>query len=236
VTGAALAGADPILFDLDGTLTASGPGILASVRYALAELGEPIPGPAVLDGFIGPPLATSFAQLCGLRPERVEEAIRAYRVHYLEQGMFDNAVYEGIPEALDHLSAAGRTLAVATSKAEPYARDILDHFGLSDRFAVVVGSELDGRRTDKADVIAEALRLLGSRGGTPRGDGPGAGPATGPVMVGDRRHDVAGALAVGVPCIGALWGYGSADELTAAGATALVRRPPGLVALLRPLP
>ena len=226
-----MAGADPILFDLDGTLTASGPGILASVRYALAELGEPIPGQAVLDRFIGPPLATSFAELCGLSPDRVEEAIGAYRVHYIQRGMFDNAVYDGIPDALDHLSDAGGTLAVATSKAEPYARDILDHFGLSDRFAVVVGSELDGRRTDKAEVIAEALRQLGSRGADQRGDGRGAGPA----MIGDRRHDVAGALAMGVPSIGALWGYGSADELTAAGATALVAQPTGLVPLLRPL-
>ena len=208
-----------MLFDLDGTLTASGPGILASVRFALTELGEPIPPPAALDAFIGPPLLDSFREVCGMDLDRSQEAITAYRVYYGRSGQFENSVYDGIPEALSTLRAAGCVLAVATSKAEPYARSILEHFGLSPWFTVIVGSELDGRRTLKADVITEVLHRLGR-------------PADGAVMIGDRSHDVLGATATGMPCLGALWGYGSAQELTDAGAAHLVDRPANLVAAL----
>lgn len=216
-----LAGAELVLFDLDGTLTASGPGILASIRYALASLGEPIPERAVLDRFIGPPLADSFRDLCGMAPDRAWEAVTAYRVYYAQRGQFESSVYDGIPAALAALSTAGRVLAVATSKAEVYAHSVLRHFGLADRFVEVVGSELDGRRTAKAEVIAEALRRVG---GSPERS----------VMIGDRSQDVLGALAVGVPSIGALWGYGSAAELTTAGATALAPSPGTLPDLLLP--
>lgn len=217
----ALAGSDPVLFDLDGTLTASGPGILASVRYALAEMGEPIPEQSVLDRFIGPPLAHSFRDFCGMDPGRVQIAIRTYRVYFGERGQFENSVYDGIPELLEALLAEGRVLGVATSKAEVYALSILDHFDLAGRFTVVVGSELDGRRTDKAEVIAEALNRLGR-----------AAP-TGAAMVGDRSHDVIGARARGLPCIGALWGYGTAAELDEAGADALADTPQQVLGLLR---
>jgi phosphoglycolate phosphatase len=220
VTHPSPAGCDAVLFDLDGTLTASGPGILASVRHALTQMGEPIPDRAVLDRFIGPPLAHSFGEFCGLDPARVQAAIGHYRVYFGERGQYDNSVYDGIPELLDALRADGRVLAVATSKAEPYARSILDHFALADRFTAVVGSELDGRRTDKAEVVAEALRRLGRRS------------ADGSVMVGDRSHDVLGARAAGMPCLGALWGYGTADELLEAGADALAATPAELLGLL----
>ncbi len=220
MSGASLAGSDPVLFDLDGTLTASGPGILASVRHALAEMGEPIPEQSVLDRFIGPPLAHSFRDFCGMDDRQVQAAIRAYRVYFAERGQFENSVYDGIPELLDALLAQGRVLAVATSKAEVYAHSILDHFDLAGRFTVVVGSELDGRRTDKAEVIAEALDRLGP-----------AAP-TGAAMVGDRSHDVIGARATGLPCIGALWGYGSAAELAEAGADALAAAPGDVLGLL----
>ena len=218
---AGLRAADPILFDLDGTLTASGPGILASVRHALTSLGEPIPAPDVLDGFIGPPLLDSFRGLCGLDEHRSWAAVAAYREDYVARGQFENSVYDGIPELLAGLRDAGRTLAVATSKAEVYAHSILEHFDLAGFFEVVTGSELDGRRTAKAEVIAETLRRLGR----PRSEAPAG---AGAVMIGDRSHDVVGALACGVPCVGALWGYGSAEELRGAGASALADSPRAL--------
>lgn len=211
--------ANLLLFDLDGTLNASGPGILASVRFALESLGRPVPPPSVLAGFIGPPLLDSMRNFCGMDDTEAWQAIAAYREHYGHTGQFDNSVYPSIPEALAALDSAGCALAVATSKAEHYAHSILDHFGLSTRFSTIVGSELDGRRTAKAEVIAEALRRL-------EHPGPGA------VMIGDRSHDVHGATAVGIPCVGALWGYGSAAELSEAGAALLLDTPAGLPAAL----
>lgn len=215
----ALRSADPVLFDLDGTITASGPGILASIRHALAELGEPIPDDEVLAAFIGPPLADSFQTICGMGPQRAWQAVTAYRAHYTRRGQYQSAVYDGIPELLASLRAAGRVLAVATSKAEVYARSILEHYGLTGHFTEVVGSELDGRRTAKSEVLAEALRRLGAA-------------AAGAVMIGDRSHDVLGAAAVGMPCIGAAWGYGTQDELREAGALLVAARPDDLIDVL----
>jgi phosphoglycolate phosphatase len=209
----------PVLFDLDGTLTASGPGILASVRHALTELGEQVPEPEVLQAFIGPPLVDSFQQLCGMDPDRAWTAVLTYRDYFAARGQFENSVYDGIPELLAALRADGRELAVATSKAEVFAHSILAHFGLADHFAAVVGSELDGRRTAKAEIIGEALARLGR-------------PPAGAVMLGDRSHDVVGASTVGIPCIGALWGYGTAEELESAGAVALAAAPDDVLGLL----
>ena len=216
-----LVAADPILFDLDGTLTASGPGILASVRYALATMGEPEPPADVLDRFIGPPLHESFQQFCGMDPDRAWTAVLTYREYFAEHGQYQNSVYDGIIPVLQSLVGSGRVLAVATSKAEVYARSIVAHFELEAFFAEVVGSELDGRRTRKADVVAEVLSRLDA-------------PAGAAVLVGDRAQDVVGAQAVGMPCVGALWGYGSAAELRDAGATALVRTPRDLLDVLLP--
>jgi phosphoglycolate phosphatase len=213
------ADADPILFDLDGTLTASGPGIISSVRYALAAMGQPELDDEALGRFIGPPLLDSFRDFCGFDPAEVVVAIAAYREYYATDGQYENAVYDGIPELLAGLRDAGRTLAVATSKAEVFAESILEHFGLTGHFATIVGSELDGRRTAKADIITEALARLDR-------------PTTGTVMIGDRSHDVRGAVTVGVGSIGVLWGYGDDAELTAAGADALATTPPDLLGLL----
>ena len=188
------------------------------MRHALTSLGEPIPAPDVLDGFIGPPLLDSFQGLCGLDEARAWAAVAAYREDYVARGQFENSVYDGIPELLAGLRDAGRTLAVATSKAEVYAHSILEHFDLAGFFEVVTGSELDGRRTAKAEVIAEVLDQLGQ--------------SLAAVMVGDRSHDVLGALACGLPCIGVRWGYGSAAELSGAGAVALAATPGELGALL----
>ena len=215
------ADADPILFDLDGTLTESGPGIISSVRYALAKMGVPSLDDAQLRRFIGPPLLDSFRDHCGLDPADVTVAIAAYREYYATDGQFENAVYDGIPELLTSLRGAGRTLAVATSKAEVFAASILEHFDLAQYFTTIVGSELDGRRTAKADIITEALARLDR-------------PTTGTVMIGDRSHDVRGAVAVGVGSIGVLWGYGDDEELTAAGADALAATPVELLGQLTP--
>jgi phosphoglycolate phosphatase len=215
------AGADPILFDLDGTLTESGPGIMSSVRYALANMGRPALDDDQLRRFIGPPLLDSFRDLCGFDPAEVTVAIAAYREYYATNGQYENSVYDGIPELLGSLRDAGRTLAVATSKAEVFAASILDHFALTEHFSAVVGSELDGRRTAKADIITEALARLDR-------------PTAGTVMIGDRSHDMSGAAAVGVGRIGVLWGYGDDAELTAAGADALAATPVELLGQLTP--
>jgi phosphoglycolate phosphatase len=215
------AGADPILFDLDGTLTESGPGIISSVRYALEKMGVPAMDGEQLRRFIGPPLLDSFRDLCGFDPAEVTVAIAAYREYYATDGQYENSVYDGIPELLTSLRDAGRTLAVATSKAEVFASSILDHFALTEHFTTIVGSELDGRRTAKADIITEALARLDR-------------PTAGTVMIGDRSHDVRGAAAVGVGSIGVLWGYGDDAELTAAGADALAATPAELLGQLTP--
>jgi phosphoglycolate phosphatase len=136
-------------------------------------MGEPIPPDDVLSRFIGPPLLHSFRESCGMEPQRAWAAVQAYRVYYAERGQFEATVYPGIPEALTALRQGGRTLAVATSKAEVFARSVLEHFDLAGSFAHAVGSELDGHRTAKAEVLAEALRRL-------------AGSAGRSVMVGDR--------------------------------------------------
>ena len=215
------ADADPILFDLDGTLTESGPGIISSVRYALARMGQPALDDEQLRRFIGPPLLDSFRDVCGFDPAEVAVAIAAYREYYATDGQYENAVYDGIPELLTALREAGRTLAVATSKAEVFASSILDHFALTEYFTTVVGSELDGRRTAKSEIITEALARLDR-------------PTAGTVMIGDRSHDVRGAVAVGVGSIGVLWGYGDDAELTAAGADALAATPAALLGQLTP--
>jgi len=215
------ADADPILFDLDGTLTESGPGIISSVRYALAKIGGPVLDDEQLRLFIGPPLLDSFRDVCGFDPAEVTVAIAAYREYYATDGQYENSVYDGIPELLTALREAGRTLAVATSKAEVFAASILDHFALTEYFTTVVGSELDGRRTAKSEIITEALARLDR-------------PTAGTVMIGDRSHDVRGAVAVGVGSIGVLWGYGDDIELTAAGADALAATPAALLGQLTP--
>jgi phosphoglycolate phosphatase len=184
-------------------------------------MGGPVLDDEQLRLFIGPPLLDSFRDVCGFDPAEVAVAIAAYREYYATDGQYENSVYDGIPELLTALREAGRTLAVATSKAEVFASSILDHFALSEYFTTVVGSELDGRRTAKSEIITEALVRLGR-------------PTTGTVMIGDRSHDVRGAVAVGVGSIGVLWGYGDDAELTAAGADALAATPAALLGQLTP--
>ncbi|WP_138760838.1 HAD hydrolase-like protein [Modestobacter altitudinis] len=210
-----------VLFDMDGTLVDSTPGIWASVRVAAAELGLPEPTPGQLRSMVGPPLQDGFASALGLAGDDVDRAVAAYRAHYRAGAMFDAAVYPGIPELLAVLRADGATLAVATSKPEPFAVRILDHAGLLPAFAGVHGATLDGAVRHKHEVVAAALAAH------PDGERP--------VLVGDRSHDVLGAAAHGLPCVGAGWGPALPGELAAAGAAAIAATPADVVAALTSL-
>jgi phosphoglycolate phosphatase len=210
-----------VLLDLDGTLTDSAPGILASVRHAYAALGLPVPAEPLLRGFVGPPLAESFLTH-GVPADLVGDAVAAYREVYAAGNLLDNAVYPGVPECLTALRDDGVRLAVATSKPEPMARRIVAHFGLEAFLERglddVFGATLDGTRTSKGDVVGHALTSLDAAGL----DATALAQAGGVVMVGDREHDVHGAAAHGIACVGVAWGYAYPGELVAAGASAVV--------------
>ncbi len=209
-----------VLFDLDGTLTDPCIGITDSVAYALARFGITVDDPhRTLTPFIGPPLVDSFEKYYGFSPDEARRALGFYREYFAPTGIFENTVYPGVPEALRALRTAGRVLCVATSKPEVYARRILEHFSLGACFDAVCGATLDESRVRKADVIAYALETLGVS--------PDAA-----VMVGDRLHDVEGAHACGLSALGVTYGYGSRDELTAAGADALADTPADAVRIL----
>lgn len=193
---------DTIFFDLDGTLTDSAPGILNAVRFALEGAGMPVPPEQELMRFIGPPLTTEFQAAFGISGEEAAGLVRRFQVYFRKDGMFENRVYDGVPDMLERVLSSGLRTAVTTSKPEVFARTILDHFGLSKYFTVIVGSELDEKnRATKAEVVAQALTALA--------------PARA-LLVGDRCHDVEGAHANGIPCLGVLYGYGSREELSEA--------------------
>ena len=207
-----------VLFDLDGTLTDSRLGILRCLRYSFERLSEalgrsvPLPPDSELGWVIGPPLRGSLATLAG--DENAEAALGFYRERYATTGAFENEVYPGIPEALDALAVAGNRLFVATSKNELDAKIILRHFGLSARFEAIYGAQADGGRADKTELITHVLGEAGLKAGRERIS-----------MIGDREFDMIGAKNVGITAIGALWGYGGREELTAAGADQLAETP-----------
>lgn len=198
-----------ILFDLDGTLTDPGEGITNSVAHSLRHYGIEVPDRTELYKFIGPPLYESYMKYYGFDEKTAHEAVEVYREYYRPRGIFENRVYDGIPELLSALKAAGKRLLVATSKPEGFSRQILEHFNLIQYFDFVAGSTLDSSRVLKADVIRHALTQTGLT------------PDEGVVMVGDREHDVLGAAECGLGCVGVLFGYGSRPELEAAGAAAI---------------
>lgn len=187
-----------MIFDLDGTITDSAPGVVASFRHALSAVGAQAPDGDLAALAVGPPMHKSLAAL-GLG-EHTDEAIAAYRADYTSRGWAMNALFDGIAELLADLRTAGVRLAVATSKAEPIARQILDHFGVIEHFEVIAGASLDGARSAKTDVLAHALAQLHPL------------PET-VVMVGDRSHDVEGAAEHGIPTLVAGWGYGATDVI-----------------------
>lgn len=210
-----------ILFDLDGTLTDPKVGITKSVQYALAKFGIHETDLDKLVPFIGPPLVESFQEVYGLSQTEAADGVRYYREYFTQAGMFENAVYPGIREMLVLLCEEGKRLVIATSKPTVYSEQIVEHFGLAEFFQGIVGSNLDGSRIHKGEVIAYALSLLGN---VPRQE---------LIMVGDRKHDIIGARENGLEVIAVQYGYGSREELQAANPTYLAATVSELTDLLR---
>ncbi|MGX7245622.1 HAD family hydrolase [Enterococcus quebecensis] len=202
-----------ILFDLDGTITDSGEGIIHSVVYALKKMDLKVPKQTELYSFIGPPLNESFKKMYRLDTQSTEQAVEYYRDYYKEKGMYENRVYKGVTELLEALTKAGCRLYIATSKPEVYAKKILDHFGLASYFKGVYGASLNGERSKKGDVIHYAL------------DEAKITNLKETVMIGDRSHDIEGAKENELASIGVLYGFGDAAELEAAGASIIVKTP-----------
>lgn len=191
-----------ILFDLDGTLTQSGEGITRSVQYALEKLGKPEPDRKKLEVFVGPPLLQQFMKYAELDEETAAKAVEYYRERYSTVGIYENKLYPGVEELLKQLKSRGYILAVASSKPEYFVRKVLEHFGLTGYFQEIAGSEMNGSRTSKAEVIQEVLeRLHMSR------------RRKEVIMVGDKEHDILGARQAGLDCVAVSYGYGTEEEL-----------------------
>lgn len=199
-----------ILFDLDGTLTDSGEGIINCAQMTLERFGLPVPSREEMRVFVGPPLAESFVKF-GIPADRTEEAIAIFRSRYIPIGKYENHPYPGIRELLEALKAQGHKLYVATSKPETTALEVLAHFDLARYFDQICGATFDQTRTSKSDVIAFLLAQNG------RSDNL--------IMVGDTAFDVIGAAAHGIPTIGVAWGYGETADLAAAGAASIAHTP-----------
>ena len=208
---------DSVLFDLDGTLTDSGPGITKAASYALEKLGMGTHAPSTLDYFVGPPLSWSFAK-AGVSEDLIEEAIRLYRVYDLDKGKWENSPYDGIAALLTRLQEEGFRLFVATSKPEALSMEILRRFDLDRYFEIIAGATNDHTRENKNDVIRYLLEKTGDTGKT--------------IMVGDTEFDVKGAADLKIGCIGVSWGYGSIENMKKAGAVGIAATPEKLYDLL----
>ena len=203
------------LFDLDGTLTDPYPGISGSILYAIERLGRPPVDEATLRAAIGPPLEASYAAMLGGDALLAKEALAHYRERYAPVGLYENKVFDGIPEALAHLKTSGVQLFVASSKPRVFCERIIEHFGLGSFFVTVHGSEFDGTRVDKGDLIAHVLATE-------------AIDAARCVMIGDRRHDISGARRNHLRAIAVGWGYGTAEEFAATPPDRIVETVPAL--------
>ena len=212
-----------ILFDLDGTISDPKQGICGCVQYALRSFGIEEPELDRLEPFIGPPLAESFMKYYNFTAEQAQEAVEKYRERFSVTGKYENVLYPGMGALLHDLKASGATLAIASSKPTVYVEDILVHFGIREYFDIVVGSELDGRRVHKEEVVAEVLSQLAARGESDPDK---------MVMIGDRSFDVEGAKAIGAHCIAVSYGYAQPGELENAGAEIIVRDVEGLRSVL----
>ena len=212
-----------ILFDLDGTISDPKQGICGCVQYALRSFGIEEPELDRLEPFIGPPLAESFMKYYNFTAEQAQEAVEKYRERFSVTGKYENVLYPGMGALLHDLKTSGATLAIASSKPTVYVEDILVHFGIREYFDIVVGSELDGRRVHKEEVVAEVLSQLAARGESDPDK---------MVMIGDRSFDVEGAKAIGAHCIAVSYGYAQPGELENAGAEIIVRDVEGLRSVL----
>ena len=209
-----------ILFDLDGTIVDSAPGITATLAYTFEQLGLPIPTPSELMKYVGPPLLDSFRDYAHFTPEQSAEALVIYREKYLNVGAYDATQFPGVGLVLKAIHESALPMSLATSKPELPATLILEHFNLANYFDIITGASEDEVRSAKSDVVAEALLRLKAMGAD----------VSRPVLVGDREHDVLGAAANDVPTIFVEWGYGSVAEQV--GAVAVVATPEELEALL----
>ena len=207
-----------ILFDLDGTLTDSGLGIMNCARLALEHYNLPIPSEAEMRTFVGPPLHDSFIRF-GVPAEEADNAIKIYRSRYIPIGKFENEPYEGIREVLEKLKALGHTLYVATSKPESMSVEILEHFDLAKYFDIIAGASFDRSRSSKEDVITWLLSQ--------------SGDYEEKIMVGDTAFDVLGAKAHGIPTIGVAWGYGKVEDMEKAGAASIAHTMDELFEMLK---
>lgn len=201
-----------IFFDLDGTLTDPREGITKSVQHALSRMGIEEPDLKKLEPFIGPPLLDSFMEFYGFSKEQARKAVEYYREYFHVTGLYQNELLEGVPQMLRHLREAGKVLAVASSKPEPFVRTIMEHFHIDQYFDYICGSTLDETRINKEEVIEELLRRME----LPEEEKKKI------LMVGDRRHDVEGAAVFGIPCLGISMGFAGEGELNRAGAVAIV--------------
>lgn len=201
-----------LFFDLDGTITDSAPGIINSVAYAFDKMGIAYTSKEGLRRYIGPPLVEEFMRDFAVSEARAREIVAAFREYFAARGIFENALYAHIPQLLEKLKAAGYTLVLATSKPEHFARQILAHFDIDRYFAFIGGSAPNEEaRAAKPEVLSYCMASLGGLS------------AADCVMIGDRKYDVAGAFALGMDAIGVAYGYGSIEELRAAGATYIAR-------------
>lgn len=198
-----------ILWDLDGTVLASKRGVFRSVAYALNKLSLPMPSEDELLAFLGPPLNIGFAQVCQVPADKVDDAIRLYREYYNGGGKFEAEIFSGVPEVLQELRKHGIACYITTSKPQVFATQILEHFGIRNMFDAIYGSELDGSRSHKDEVLQYCLDQQSLC-------------AKDVVLVGDRCYDVNGAAKLSIPCVGVLFGYGSREEFEAAGAAYIV--------------
>lgn len=211
---------DYYFFDLDGTLTEPAEGITNSVAFALRKFGIEIKTRAELQKFIGPPLIDSFMEFYGFTREKAEKAVEYYREFYRETGIYQNKVYEGIPALLNLLCEKDKKIILATSKPEKFANQILEHFDLSKYFHLVIGATMDEKRSRKDEVLAYAIEKSG------------ISDISSAVMIGDRKFDIEAAHKYGMEAVGVLFGYGTIEELKAAGADYIAATPNELKNLL----